>query len=251
MTQLPNIELSDEELLYYKNNYCDFGSESIISKGENNQIYKIWKTAEIESTDKRLALLDRKLRKVISYYKLKPKYCTLPTTTLTNRGICIGYGMENLADADILLISPLDRDERIEVLKKMPAILNCFSDQGIIYGDIKNDNILINRKTGSITFCDIDNSKIEEFSMEVYPQELENFITQYGQEDEKIHAYMHNLLTLEQLDNEVCSHHEVIEKMKRNQYDDFVVESGKTLLKQMKRITPQYQKEYIINHVKK
>lgn len=250
MIQLPNIELSDEELAYHRNNYFDFGSESTICKVNHRQLYKIWKDDFLLSKDELAARNERKIQKIISYHTKKIDYITHPIATLSNHGNGIGFAMNYSEDDEIFLICPFNRDEKLEILKDITEILDYFYNQGIIYGDIKNDNILINRKTKAKTFCDIDNSKVQDLPMDLLPEELEDFIARYGQEDDKIHAYMHNLLTLEQLDDDVCMHQEVIGKIGRNGYDTLVTESGKVLLKEMKKVTPQYSGEYIVNHIK-
>lgn len=251
MMQLKNIELSDEEVAYYIDNYFDYGSESTIYKASNHQAYKIWRDDSALSKEKVRARNERKMQKIIRYHRKQIDYITQPLATLSNHGNCIGFAMDYSPDDDILLISPIERDERLEILRSLPEILDYFYNEGIIYGDIKNDNILVNRKTKSITFCDIDNSKVEDLPMDIQPEELESFIANYGQEDDKIHAYMHNLLTLEQLDDEVCMYEEVIEKISQNEYHGLVAEPGKVLLKEMKKITPQYSGEYIVNYIKK
>lgn len=250
MMQLKNIELSDEEVAYYIDNYFDFGSESRICKANNHQVYKIWRDNSTLSKEEVCTRNERKMQKIIRYYKKQINYVTRPVATLSNHGNCIGFAMDYSPDDEILLISPIEREERLEILRGLPEILDYFYNEGIIYGDIKNDNILVNRKTKAIAFCDIDNSKVEDFPMDLLPEELEHFITKYGQEDDKIHAYMHSLLTLEQLDDEVCMHEEVIEKIGQNDYSSLVTAPGKVLLKEMKKITPQYSGEYIVNYIK-
>ena len=245
MQRLKDIKLAEEELSYYKQQYFDFGSESIIVRSHPDRIYKIW------NDDIPIQIRENKLKKIIAYYQKQIKYIPQITATLSSHGICSGYEMSFSEEDDVLLIAPIEKKERKEILQRGKEILSYFIREGIIYGDIKNDNILYNKRTKKLKFCDFDNTKYQDLPMDLQPEELSDFIKKYGSEDEKIHAYMYNLLTLQQLDSRDCCNIEVLQGIYEDNYCEIVDEKGKVLLKEMKSINQNYSGEYLIDHIVK
>lgn len=250
MAVLPNKELTEHELNYYRENYFDFGAESTIYRNDSNKIYKIWNQEEKESLEQFKGRTENKYQKIKRCHAENIRHIPRIYSTLSYQGTCIGYEQSFDEDDYILLIAPLDKEDRLEKEKQMLPILNYFTDLGIVYGDIKNDNILINRKTGAITFCDIDNIRYQEFPMDIVSSVLDRFINLCGSEDKKIHSYMHNLLTLEQLHPNICSYEEVLGAIQLGEYDDFLEEKGKKLVKELHQVTPNYSGDYIVNYIK-
>ena len=77
-------------------------------------------------------------------------------------------------------------------------ILNYFKRNGIIFADLKCDNILINLKTGRLRFCDIDSIQIDNLKTSIHEDYLKQFFKD-GMVDERIHVYLQNLMLLDEL----------------------------------------------------
>ena len=88
-----------------------------------------------------------------------------------------------------MLLFPLTTEEKISYLRRIKLILNYFKRNGIIFADLKCDNILINRETGKIKFCDMDSIQIDNLKTSIN----EEFLLQAfknGLLDEKVHVYL-------------------------------------------------------------
>ena len=217
--------------------------ESNIYRNSSNTIIKIWKDEVITNSQK-----ENKKEKLVKMHERKLKHMPTIISTYSLDDVCIGYEMSYDEDDIPMLIAPLDKSGKLKVLKKMKEILHYFADEGVIYPDIKDDNILINYRTGNITFCDMDNSKVDSLPIDIYPHYAANFFKRYGQEDIALHSYMLNLYTLTELTD--TWQDEAIMRIGTGEYQDMFTEKGKVILKQMKKVTPQYNGEYLIDYIK-
>lgn len=95
-------------------------------------------------------------------------YITEPTAILYSNGVPIGYEMKYDENDTNLLLSTLSKKEKIYALKKIKDILKYFESKGIIYHDINQGNILINKNNGKIKFCDIDNVTMKDYPGDLY-----------------------------------------------------------------------------------
>lgn len=240
---LKNIKITAEQKAYYEAHYMDLGMESNIYRNSSNTIIKIWKDEVITNSQK-----ENKKEKLVKMHERKLKHMPTIISTYSLDDVCIGYEMSYDEDDIPMLIAPLDKSGKLKVLKKMKEILHYFADEGVIYPDIKDDNILINYRTGNITFCDMDNSKVDSLPIDIYPHYAANFFKRYGQEDIALHSYMLNLYTLTELTD--TWQDEVIMRIGTGEYQDMFTEKGKVILKQMKKVTPQYNGEYLIDYIK-
>ena len=240
---LKNIKITAEQKAYYESHYMDLGKESNIYQNSPNTIIKIWKDEVITDSQK-----ENKKDKLVKMYERKLKHIPTIISTYSLDDVCIGYEMSYDADDMPMLIAPLDKSGKLKALKEMKEILQYFADEGVIYPDIKNDNVLINYRTGIATFCDIDNSKVDDLPIDLYPTYAASFSKRYGQEDSTLHSYMLNLYTLTALTD--AWQDEVIMGINQGEYQDIVTEKGKVILKQMKKITPTYTGEYLIDYIK-
>lgn len=240
---LKNKSITEEEKNYYEHHYMDFGTESIIYRSGPNSVIKIWKDKIISDEKK-----ENKKSKIVRIDRKNILYIPKILQTISLDGICIGYETSYDEWNMSMLIAPLDRKDKIKYLKKTKEILAYFYSEGIIYSDVKNDNILINQKTGNISFCDMDNTRVEELPTDLPTYYTRKFVTEYGQEDDKLHSYVHNLFTLAEIsgDNPVT----VTEGIGLGNYDNLVGEEGKVLLKEMNKITSTYSGKYLIDFVK-
>ena len=240
---LRNIKITAEEKLFYENHFMDLGTESTIYQNSPNTVIKIWKDEVTTNAQK-----ENKKNKIIELHKRNLKYIPSILSTYSLGDVCIGYEMSYNEKDLPMLVAPLDKNEKIKIIKRMKDILMYFASEEVIYPDIKNDNVLINPITGNITFCDVDNSKVDGLPIDLYPHYAKLFTYAYGQEDSLLHSYMLNLYTLTELTD--TWQDEVIEGLTEDKYQEMFREKGKTILKQMKKPTPAYRGEYLIDYIK-
>lgn len=190
---LKNIKLSRYEVQRLRERKFDFGGESIIVKTDTPDIiYKFYresvKDAERENKHRKLELVSER----------KIDFITNPKSVLTCEGRIIGHAFDYDREDMPLLLAPLSISEKLSYFKRIKEILDYFKRNGIIYGDLKSDNVLINLQTGQIKFCDIDSIQIDSLKTSLKEEYLEGFIKN-GMLDERVHIYLHNLMVLDEL----------------------------------------------------
>lgn len=200
---MKQIKLSKELVSYFHQSFFwQFGGEGIICKIPNKgkQIVlklfynpfeeKFYLSDEImENKQKKLELLGKR--------KLPNEIQVLASANLHNQ--FIGYFMNLPNDfEDFNQNVYFSNYQKLVFLKKRRNQLKRFHDLGIIFGDIKDDNILSHYKNYQVgCFCDLDNVKIDQFSIDTFTECMDDFLFSYGKLDEKLDWYMFNLLTLE------------------------------------------------------
>lgn len=136
----------------------------------------------------------------------------------------------------------LSLEELKYFLAKTKDILEYFSSLNIIYGDIAPRNILFNRDTGDIQFCDMDNIIFNENPMDIIPLPLQAY-KKSRILDSNVHPYMHNIMTLKLLGLDACW----TTKNELRQYFKRPAIKTVTSMKEPK----SFNNEYIIQHIKK
>lgn len=163
-----------------------------------------------------------------------------------------GYELSYDKDDSTLLARYPSRDRLIRNLKNLKELLQRLNSQGIIYGDLSANNILVNRKTGKVKLCDIDNTQVDE-----YPIDLKNYILKYYSSgealvDENADMYMHNFLTLRSIGKYLflMTVDETFEKIHRGQITDEYEEPAYQIFASM-RNPRDFTGETVIQYVKK
>ena len=242
MKTIPNKNMSAHEVktLLTKGKITS-GGEATICKGENpHTLYKIF-----ESFGEPIAMGYNKERKIIELYVCNPDYTVKPISTISLDGTIIGYELTDEYTFDSFKndydLWKLDKNELRHFLNETKRILEYFSSKDIIYGDITPRNILFNRYTGEIKFCDIDNIQIYNYKMDMIPFILADYY-EFRDIDDGVHPYMHNFMTLNALGLDLyCSTtHEFRKSFKR---------PGRKVIESMKNIET-FNDEYIITHLK-
>ena len=206
---MKNIEISKELVEKAQENHYDYGAESYIIKSSHNTLYKIFK-------EKDPNVLENKLQKVIRIPKKKVDFFTNPISTLSCEGNFVGIEMNYVEDESAWWKYNLNPIEKIKLLLDLKEKLLILEDKNIIYGDIKDDNILINKNRKEIKFCDVDNISIDEYKMDLHPAVLK--ITKL-EDASSIHSFMHNFFTLDQLECPGLSYDRVLYNL--NDYELF------------------------------
>lgn len=249
MKNMPNIKLTPEEYRIMTT-YCHYGSggEGIICRSQRpDTLYKIF--VEYETTTP-VGLSDNKYKKILSLYERKLKGSVQPLSTVSLNGELIGYEMT--FDEDDM---PLDkiflfRRSLIKVLQDTTDILKYFDSEDITYGDVKANNILVNTRTHEAKFCDMDNVRLGENPIDLLSDHVDSIITTEADINASVDAYMHNLMTLQYLNDPEATYDQILSNIQKGKYKRAYKKEARQTLTSM--TTPeQFTGEYLAPYVKK
>lgn len=254
MKNLPNLDFSKQDIQILRNRAFDYGGESVIVRSTTgSSVYKIFDDdflkdpKDLKEIEK---ARDNKLQKVRLLYSLDNFNNDVKVlSTISVDGNFIGYEMTYNLDDISLLMAPLTTKEKIRYLKLVKDKLLYFENYGIVYSDIKSDNILVNDKKKTISFCDLDNIQIGNYPIDIKDEIVDNFILNYGKLDEKIHSYMHNLLTLKELFNIDGNYYEVLNYLENGNVSNFLNEDGNRITKELVKVDNRYSGKYVIDYL--
>ena len=245
--RMPNIVLTLDEFFDMEEKEFASGGEAVIFRTENpNTLYKFFKDRNGNYID----MSDNKLKKILELYKLNLSSAVRPLSTISVNGHLVGYEMTYNKDSVTLKNSGFSREQKIDILKRTKEILEYFKVHDITYGDVKSNNILVDRKTGKIEFCDMDNIRIRDYPMDLVAEYVQPFV-KCGK-IELCDAYIHNLMTLQQLGfpNNYPTFKEVHRELAREIYPPNFKEEAITIFESM-AIPRKFNGEYVIQYVKK
>ena len=249
MRVLPNIELNLAQMCFLSDQHpYRRGKESILYQlpfFEENTLAKIWESDILEDSE-----MENKCKKVNALYQLEileeMNHLKILKSISFQKKV-IGYLISRFDGISLEQVSAT-RKEKLDILIKVRKRLQQFQKLGIIYGDIKSSNILVG--TDDICICDLDNIWIQGLDMDVYPNALDEFISNYGKLDEKAMSYMFNLLTLKELcsleENRLVEEYLESEQIPR----EFEPRTYLTIRDQMCIVTPEYEGLYLTDYVK-
>lgn len=248
MRLMPNISLNEKEVENLTTRRVfNYGGEAVICQSENpHTLYKLFTAPHSREV---IPMTENKEAKITMLHLLKLKNSTYPLSTISMNGKLIGYEMTKAIDYLPIFLPDLSREEIIHMLREAKNTLEYFASKDITYGDIKNDNLLVNPTTGEIMFCDMDNIRLGTREIDIASYELEWFLQCYGKTDEKADAYMHNLLTLEMLNYpNIARYQYIIELMRCGEIPTGYNLLAHDTLKSM--LCPQnFDGEYIIENL--
>lgn len=235
---IPNKILDKKEVNKLLINKVFSGSEAIICESDNPfTLYKVFtKGGIIQPMGK------NKEKKIELLHQLQLDYSVKPIRTISYNDIVIGYEMTSDYSFDSYKLYQFTKDDLYIFLEKTKDILEYFSNKGIVYGDVEPRNILFNRETKEIQFCDMDNIQIGDLMMDVIPYNLCPYDYKYGIDD-GVHSYMHNIMTLKafNLDIYFSSRFSINRHFKRG---------AKKVILSMQD-DEIFTKEYLIKYIKK
>lgn len=249
MQRMPNIKLTREEYDIMAN-YCRFnsGGEGIIFKSQRpNTLYKVF--VDYETTTP-VGMSDNKYQKVLSLYERQLQGGTQPLSTISLDGELIGYEMTYDEDDESLDKIILPRRQLIVCLKQASEILKYYASEDITYGDVKSNNILVNRRTHQVKFCDMDNIRLGEHQIDLLNDYVDSFITCSADIDASVDAYMHNLMTLQFLNAPTLDYDQILYNLSEGKYQRSYKKEAKPTLETMASSEP-FTGEYIIQYVKR
>ena len=126
-------------------------------------------------------------------------------------------------------------------------------NENIIYGDLKDDNILINSKTGEISFCDVDNIQIDNYKMDSILNVLSYYHNVRWAYQNDVHIYMHNLFTLNELICNSDSYGEMIQFLRTTNFENISPfnNKGNDVVKQIVKKSKKISPIYLIDNLRK
>lgn len=192
---IPNKKITEDEfhdLITWRK--LTHGGEGFICESDNPySLYKIF-----SHLDKPKPMGENKEKKIELLHELKPDFSIQPISTISLNDVIIGYEMTTDFGLETYKPYQLSPEELKYFLTKTKDILEYFSSLGIIYGDVEPRNILFDRNTGDIKFCDMDNISINNLPIDTMPFNLQ-FYEANRQIDSSVHPFMHNIMTLRAL----------------------------------------------------
>ena len=197
-----------------------------------------------------------KIEKIMDIPSFQQKNIIYPKDIYTVYNQFCGYTMPNTTDLKPLCEIKRNPTEKIEILKRFRRLLDYFHDQNIVYGDIKQDNMLISDDSSKIGFCDLDNMIIDKIPIDLMTKAANYFIYYYKFFDYKLDSFIFNLFTVYYLYNfyPEKNYEGVIDYLQEKGAPLF---TGKTDYKKIKEITEQmnnidhnYNGEYYIDYIK-
>lgn len=219
MTRLPNVDFTKTEITKIISMNPIVGGEAYICEGSNpNTLYKIffhdqlideplssyaYGQITVNDMTEIIPMSYNKLKKIERLHQLQLEGCVRPLKTISIEGELVGYEMTKDSFDRVLRPYELTREALIYYLKQTKAILEYFARHNIVFGDVAPRNILINPKTRTAKFCDIDNIQLAGYEIDVKSKELFSYMLDRGTIDTEADAYMHSLMTLECLETDM------------------------------------------------
>lgn len=246
---MSDIQVTKQDLENIRaNDFWTSGGEGAIFKlhnGPKNMVLKLFYDISYDMFSLPITAINRKHQKLKLLRSLPlPNYIKIgPMVYLKDQ--FIGYFMKEAKGFQEFGYNTFSVYQQIVFLKKLRKQLERFHQMGIIYGDLKSDNILShydNYKLGC--FCDLDNVSIKNFSFDVTSYFTELFIEEYGKIDEKLDWYLFNLLTLETLYR--LDRYSSIAYTETMRFIDSYHGKSK-VLEEMKKITESYEGNLLID----
>lgn len=250
MNRIPNIKMTKDEVYHLMRSQAfNYGGEALVCYSERpDTLYKIFTERTYSKTP--AVIRDNKREKIALLYRIKPDHSTLPLRTISMNGEIIGYEMTTNSDFKTVIDLNLDRQSLIHVLKQSRKVLLYYASLGIVYGDVKEDNILFNPKTGEIMFCDMDNIQISSYPIDILGYDLKYYEQCRGTLDAKADAYMHNLMTLEALYYKNDATQDIISALRSHEFPSGLSHDVTKTLASMAN-PKDFDGKYIIQYIKK
>lgn len=251
---LPNTELTKEEYcnLQY-GGYFDYGSEAGIIK-EGKFAIKFFQEdfGHSEYTEDEIEYVrENKLQKILRIGSMKNfDNGLVPLGTYSYQKKFVAYRMFYLRYPNFGNLC-LGERETLQYLKLIKRKLLHFHKLGIVYGDIKDDNIFIDQEHQRIIFGDLDNMQLGTFPIDLMAYYAEDFVRNYGGIDEKLDSYMMNLMTLHQLNYYPGWYDRIVENLNCGFLvcDRLLHPKCRNLVREMGHVDNSYSGEYFVDYL--
>ena len=231
--KIPNIKLTGKEynkLVFQTKIYT--GGEGIICLSAKNSLYKIF--TEYQSKIP-IGLSDNKYSKIKELYSNPIEYMIRPLSTISLDGELIGYEMTYDKDDIDLYNAKINKKQLITSLQQTSEILKYFASRDITYGDVKANNILLNKKTGQLKFCDIDNIRLGEYPIDLLHDQIDSIVLDLDAIDETV---------------DIRADFPVYMNLSEGKYKEYYEKAAQETLDSMTE-PAKFTKEYIIQYIKR
>ncbi len=257
MRVLPDLKVTQEELIAMRQRAKKGGSESGILFLKNNHQYyarKIFRN-DLGCREKlpieRDRMRENKRQKVVRLYQLEhfPNEVKI-IRSVSCEGRFVGYDMTCNPYAKPLYQHSFSIPGFIDSMTEVEKKLEAFHQEGIVYGDVSNANILVDSRKGVVSFCDLDNMQIEEYPSDLVPYELQPF-RKDGFYEPGVDAYMLNLVTLSEITG--LEYFEILVKLHQGWKPREIEKTGKRTLREMAiaERAHQYSGNYLTKYLKR
>ena len=248
MSEIPNIILTQDAYRQLLRQEQMRGGEAIISpSGNPNTRYKLFMNQQHYESP----MNENKTKKIMELHQRKIRHLVRPLSTISFNGKMVGYEMTyDPFDRSLESLSFLPRKQLIRVLRETKEILEYLNSEGITYGDVTADNILVNIKTGIVKFCDIDNMQVGENPIDIKGFSLSRYHSKTGVIDFKADAFMHNLLTIKKLSAPDKFESTIIQELERGIYPTRFKQGAKPIFESMAN-PESFTGEYVVQYVKR
>ena len=242
-------KLTKQEYKRIMANAIHVGGESIICRTPfPNEVYKFFTYGE--NLDSENAYPNKRKKLETLYEMPNLMYMSKPISIVETEDIFTGYKM-TYDEQDISLATAiLTPQETYLHLKKLKFILEYLKTRGIVHGDVQSKNILVNPVLKTTKVCDIDNSKIGPFQIDVMEEEMLYYTDTRGKVDSTADMYMYNLLTLQQLSYRDATYAEILNLIEKGIYPQNFRKEANQVLESM--LNPRtYDGKTIIEYAKR
>ena len=233
MIIINRINLKEEDYLKYYPIY--FGYESKIYRLNSNTLLKVFNN-RINNPENKLKKLE-----ILSQMNIKENF--FKDLVYVNNKF-IGYTMEDLTKKGYKIINCCDHfsNKKIEISKLIWQKIEELHNLGIIYGDVREPNILYNGK--DVIFCDMDNIKIQDYWFDIVSKQNTKYFYKTN--------FNYNLLDNYTFNNFFVGYYQKIympdlkiEKLEKRLNND----ECRKIAHDMAFLTPEYNGELFINHL--
>ena len=244
MAILPNIELTKKELISLMVAETSlYGGEGIISKEphkkEVRKLFYYPLSGTTEELEKFYYRMDNKQKKLTELFQKKIENDIIPIRTISYKDSIVGYDMTS---PNLKKIKHYD----IIKLQKLKEKIKQFHAQGIVHGDIKESNILVNSQ-GEIVLCDLDNMQVDEYPIDYFNYMIEYFPNENKLVDQNADIYLYNLLFLKKLFYPEKEYDEVAEELTYEKFPPELKKESREELYKMQSSFVNYQGKYLID----
>lgn len=260
MKRLPNINIDPRSLNRLFMSQLTSGGEAIICRSfKPNTLFKICADISVQRycdsfgvpfRPDLIEMSDNKFEKIKRLYVLQLEHSVKPVSTISMGGRLIGYEMTYDENDKSLLNTERSQEETIRILEESKRILEYFAQNDITYGDVNTGNILVNNKTGQITFCDVDNMRVGEFPIDIKGRNSRIYEL-LGGDEAYLDAYMHNVMCLYEFGcDEFGFLFTPVSELVKKDYSRVLTEESRPILTSMEE-PKTFNGEYIIQYAKK
>ena len=258
MQTLRNIEISYQELERMRKKSKTGGSEAdvLFLKDTNGRpiarkIFKKDMGCKDKTSEEQEQMRENKCIKIIRLYDNEAfRNDVKILKTISCNGQFVGYDMTRNPRAYALYQLDMDARLFISFMNQVKAQLNEFHEQGIVYGDINNANILIDPRNRKTSFCDLDNMQVESYPIDLNTAELRPFMKK-GILPPSVDTYMLNLTILETMTG--YDYPSILFQLKRGWKPKHISKEGTMVLQKMSTAQKkhQYDGDYLMPYMKK